>query len=242
MIKPSNLIEVYYLPVAEAGYDTDLNDALKLLDREETDRYHRFKVERARISFLQARRICKHVLANKLSKKTEDIILHYSANGKPFLTNHPGTHFSLSHCKSAIAFAVAPFNIGIDVEEIHHRGKPWEKTKDFINQNAALTVAKMQSQKNKQDMFALYWTCIESLVKLNDSDIFKERKNFCPLLDEITLTKKRVPYELSAVFSYRFDSASRLSLASEHPDPEVRIYRWHTPEHWEHLPVTKDRI
>ncbi len=41
----------------------------------------------------------------------------YNEFGKPFLPNLP-IHFSLSHCKEAVACAVSDHNVGIDVESI----------------------------------------------------------------------------------------------------------------------------
>ncbi len=38
--------------------------------------------------------------------------------GKPFFPDRPELHFSLSHCKTAIACALAPAPVGVDVQEV----------------------------------------------------------------------------------------------------------------------------
>ena len=46
---------------------------------------------------------------------------HYNAAGKPFLTAEDSAiYFSISHCREAIAVAVADQPIGVDVESIRH--------------------------------------------------------------------------------------------------------------------------
>lgn len=37
-------------------------------------------------------------------------------HGKPYLTNHEGVHFNISHCREAIVTAVSGHEIGVDVE------------------------------------------------------------------------------------------------------------------------------
>lgn len=36
--------------------------------------------------------------------------------GKPYMTNHTGLHFNISHCKECVALALSDSEIGIDVE------------------------------------------------------------------------------------------------------------------------------
>ena len=37
-------------------------------------------------------------------------------HGKPYLTNHEGVHFNISHCREAIVTAVSSHDVGVDVE------------------------------------------------------------------------------------------------------------------------------
>ena len=47
------------------------------------------------------------------------IFFSYSALGKPSLNPpYADIHFNISHCRTAIACAVAPFNIGVDIQDI----------------------------------------------------------------------------------------------------------------------------
>lgn len=50
-----------------------------------------------------------------------------SENGKPYLTRHPELFFSLSHSGSLVAAVLASEPVGIDVEDLHFRGKTVEE-------------------------------------------------------------------------------------------------------------------
>ena len=53
--------------------------------------------------------------------------LGLSENGKPYLTRHPELFFSLSHSGSLVAAVLASEPVGIDVEDLHFRGKTVEE-------------------------------------------------------------------------------------------------------------------
>ena len=42
----------------------------------------------------------------------------FGTHGKPFLANHPGIHFNLSHCRSAVLCVVDSVPVGCDIEEV----------------------------------------------------------------------------------------------------------------------------
>lgn len=43
-------------------------------------------------------------------------LMHYGAQGKPYLSNYDGLYFNISHCREAIVTAVSAREVGIDVE------------------------------------------------------------------------------------------------------------------------------
>ena len=85
----------------------------------------------------------------------------YNEFGKPSLPNLP-IHFSLSHCKDAVACAVSDNNVGIDVEGI----VPY-------NPNVArrvCTVAELETltqSENQDTEFIKMWTMKESISKFD---------------------------------------------------------------------------
>lgn len=83
----------------------------------------------------------------------------YNEFGKPSLPNLP-IHFSLSHCKDAVACAVSDYNIGIDVESI----VPYNP--DVARRVCTAEELKMLEQSpNKDVSFIKLWTVKEAISK-----------------------------------------------------------------------------
>ena len=83
----------------------------------------------------------------------------YNEFGKPSLPNL-SIHFSLSHCKDAVACAVSDHNIGIDVESI----VPYNP--DVARRVCTATELKMLEQSANKDVdFIKLWTAKEAISK-----------------------------------------------------------------------------
>lgn len=83
----------------------------------------------------------------------------YNEFGKPFLLNLP-IHFSLSHCRDAIACAVSDHNVGIDVETI----VPYNP--DVARRVCTAAELEMLEQSANKDVdFIKLWTMKESISK-----------------------------------------------------------------------------
>ena len=83
----------------------------------------------------------------------------YNEFGKPSLPNLP-IHFSLSHCKDAVACAVSDHNIGIDVENI----VPYNP--DVARRVCTAAELEMLTQSEDKDAdFIKLWTMKEAISK-----------------------------------------------------------------------------
>ena len=83
----------------------------------------------------------------------------YNEFGKPSLPNLP-LHFSLSHCKDAVACAVSDYNIGIDVENVVSYNP------DVARRVCTATELGMLTQSEDQDAdFIKLWTIKEAISK-----------------------------------------------------------------------------
>ncbi|MBQ9080807.1 MAG: 4'-phosphopantetheinyl transferase superfamily protein [Clostridia bacterium] len=83
----------------------------------------------------------------------------YNEFGKPSLPNLP-LHFSLSHCKDAVACAVSDHNIGIDVESI----VPYNP--DVARRICTAAELEMLEQSDNKDVdFIKLWTIKEAISK-----------------------------------------------------------------------------
>ena len=90
---------------------------------------------------------------------TEVPEFEYNEFGKPSLPNLP-IHFSLSHCKDAVACAVSDHNIGIDVESI----VPYNP--DVARRVCTAAELEMLEQsENKDADFIKLWTMKEAIAK-----------------------------------------------------------------------------
>jgi phosphopantetheinyl transferase len=83
----------------------------------------------------------------------------YSNNRKPFFINSP-LHLSISHSKNYIAIAVAPYPIGMDIEECHDR--IFKVSNRFLNQSEK----ELFNHESSRDL-TFAWSAKEALFKLN---------------------------------------------------------------------------
>lgn len=83
----------------------------------------------------------------------------YNQFGKPFLKGNP-LHFSLSHCKTAVACAVSKSEIGVDLETV----------RDFDERLTARVLTDtelnlLQSAEDPKELFFKFWTQKEAVSK-----------------------------------------------------------------------------
>lgn len=103
----------------------------------------------------------------------------YNEFGKPSLPNLP-IHFSLSHCKDAVACAVSDHNIGIDVESI----VPYNP--DVARRVCTVAELEMLAQSKDKDVdFIKLWTMKEAISKY-------EGMGLSMSFQEISINKKHI--------------------------------------------------
>jgi len=94
----------------------------------------------------------------------------YTPMGKPYLAEYPAVHFSISHCRKAIACAVNDAPVGIDVEPFAlHR----EVVEAVFSQEESQSIA---SAAAPEERFAELWTQKESILKLTGEGICDDMK------------------------------------------------------------------
>ncbi|MGN0235290.1 MAG: 4'-phosphopantetheinyl transferase family protein [Paludibacteraceae bacterium] len=107
-----------------------------------------------------------------------DLLFSYNEYGKPILSEVRCTsnadrvqevsqiHFSISHCKQAIAVAVADKPVGIDIETIRHPSEALiEKT---MNNQERLRIA---AADKPDEVFTALWTRKEAVLKCKGTGI-----------------------------------------------------------------------
>lgn len=90
-----------------------------------------------------------------------DFVLHYGEYGKPYLADHSGVYFNISHCSCGCAVAVADCPIGVDIQDI--RSFSW----DIAQRVCCKEELEVLEQSNEKDReFTRMWSMKESYVKM----------------------------------------------------------------------------
>ena len=96
----------------------------------------------------------------------EDMTFGFGEHGKPFIIGHDGLHFSISHCKTALAVALSDRPVGIDVESLRHAGE------SLMRRTMNRTEQSMILAADNPDMeFTRLWTRKEAVLKLRGTGI-----------------------------------------------------------------------
>lgn len=96
----------------------------------------------------------------------------YGKDGKPTLRELPEVHFNLSHCKCAVACALAEHPVGIDIEAL---GRYSERLAKYTMNEQEL--AKIDAAEDKDVAFTTLWTMKEATMKLTGEGIGTNVRN-----------------------------------------------------------------
>ena len=98
-----------------------------------------------------------------------DLIFSYNEHGKPMLKEVSNIHFSISHCKEAIAVAVADRPVGIDVETLR---MPSEALAEKVMDEGEKL--RFDISDTPEDFFTAIWTAKEAVMKCRGTGIVME--------------------------------------------------------------------
>ena len=149
----------------------DLEAALQQISEQRREQALRFKFERGRRECVLAYLLLKRGL-RELYGITENPLFEYSEHGKPSIVGHPEIHFSLSHCREAVACVVSDRPVGIDVESVVRRYKEGLVAYTMNEQERQLIAAAQQPDV----AFTRLWTMKEACLKLTGEGITDDLK------------------------------------------------------------------
>lgn len=113
---------------------------------------------------------CSYLLLQHILKELFDIVdsseFSYNEHGKPSFINLPDIFFSMSHCKGAVACAVAREPVGIDIENLRH---PKPDVLDYVCNGEEM--AMVLDSIDPAGKFTELWTRKEAYVKLTGEGI-----------------------------------------------------------------------
>ncbi len=148
----------------------DLESALKQVSPQRREKALLYRHEAGRRQSLAVYLLLKKALEQEYGI-TEDLEFGYQEHGKPYLLHYPDIHFSLSHCKVAVACAVSDRPVGIDIEHLRPFNK--ELATYVLNEDQLEQV--LQSTDPAVE-FLKFWTQKESFLKLTGEGIHNDLK------------------------------------------------------------------
>lgn len=169
----------------------------------EKNQFEKLTIEKRKQEFSQVR-----VIRDQIADGTEII---YNEDGKPLLKDN-SQFISISHSENFIGMACAPFNIGMDIEEINER----------VNKikNRFLNDQEIESFGKDTLSLTIAWTIKEALFKLNDRKgidfrkelLIKEKINdtyLCHMLelDGWHSVRIKVMQKENLIISYNFEAS-----------------------------------
>ena len=98
-----------------------------------------------------------------------DLLFTYNEYGKPMLKEVSNIYFSISHCKEAIAVAVADRPVGIDVETLR---MPSEALAEKVMDKGEKL--RFDISDTPEDFFTAIWTAKEAVMKCRGTGIVME--------------------------------------------------------------------
>ncbi len=135
--------------------------------------------------------------------------------GKPFFPDHPGVHFNLSHCKTAVACALDSAPVGVDVQEIRplrdRLSSPVPSVYRVLSEKERTWVEAGKTSAEQDRRFTAVWTCKEAYGKaVGEGFLYDLRSTeFLP---------RKKPWQQSGyLFRYCDLGDTALTLCAEHP-------------------------
>lgn len=156
--------------VSEEIWDFDLDAALGVISEQRRQQALKFRHEQGRRTSVLAYLLLKQALREGYGI-TANPLFEYGEHGKPVIIGHPEIHFSLSHCRDAVACAVGSRPVGIDVESIREYKEPlarYTMNDDELGQIVAAP--------RPEVAFIRLWTMKEAALKQIGTGISNELK------------------------------------------------------------------
>ncbi|TYS71050.1 4'-phosphopantetheinyl transferase superfamily protein [Sutcliffiella horikoshii] len=139
-----------------------------VLDKEEMNKFHLFKMENKRLEFLLGRIVMKGILAKLYNKSVKEIGFLKDNYGKLFLDENiynPFVNFNLSHTEGMIVCCIDhQGSIGIDIEKTD---KDYLEMMDLVFTSEEITHVKLNhTYFEKKSAFYKIWTRKEAFMKM----------------------------------------------------------------------------
>lgn len=142
----------------------------EFLKKKEIKQARRFKSEVARINYIVSRSVINKVFSFILRKNVEKIEVLEGKYKKPFIKNHKGIKFNISHTDGLVIVGFSQEEIGVDIEWINKRFE----YKDIVNN--CFTDSEIEYIDNNFCKFYELWTIKEAYLKCDGIGLIRDTK------------------------------------------------------------------
>ena len=156
------MIRQYAINVTEIKKFSQVSNLLDSISSKRKERIEKFYFDRDKIHSLFGELILRYALWEQFHMTTSDIIIGYTAYGKPYLEGYEHIYFNLSHSGNWVLVGIGDIPIGVDVEQTN------EKNILLISKSFTEEEKRMISERDgeeKRRTFYKLWTLKESYVK-----------------------------------------------------------------------------
>lgn len=150
-----------------------------ILSSKEKEKLNKYKLENDRKRFCVGRIMLRTIASKILGIKANKTPIAINKLGKPYIENSNHLFFNISHSGKWVSVAFAPFDIGVDVQQICH-----DKKIDFENvarhsfhHNEIEYLNKTNANNRKQKFYEI-WSIKEAVIKTTGNDFFGCPQNF----------------------------------------------------------------
>jgi|688.fasta_scaffold82070_3 phosphopantetheine--protein transferase-like protein len=140
----------------------------------ERSRANRFAKREDRVNHVITYGLLRLILSHHCQLHPKEIQIHRSALGKPYVTNKD-IHFNLSHTKGLLVIAIAPYEVGIDIEYVDVKFAFQQVVKLVLTKAEQCVLARTPMDK-QQEKFFEYWTAKEAVLKLMGTGFKRDPK------------------------------------------------------------------
>ncbi|GLS25221.1 4'-phosphopantetheinyl transferase family protein [Marinibactrum halimedae] len=154
------------------------NDHLQWLNKEEHERWARFKHLDAQQQYLLGKVIVRQRLSERLNLPNHKIEFEIGPHGRPNLKGIP-VDFNISHTKGLVAVTIGTQGrLGVDVERTARRGNPLDIADHYFHPSEVNAV-NVDPQENQQlQRFFEFWTLKEAYIKALGKGLQKSLQSF----------------------------------------------------------------
>jgi len=157
------MIQVFVLQLEEAQYSPEFQDSLlQYLPEAGKLRVRDRQNLTSKLQTVSGELLARYSVGQYLSKPNQEINLIFGEKGKPHIGNLSDVHFNISHSGHYVVCAVAPSEIGIDVERI--RKVNLRVAERFFSPSEIHDLMACE-EENRMQYFITLWTIKESYLK-----------------------------------------------------------------------------